>query len=352
MKLFRLGRQGNFRSMTLFHALARLGMEGLVLVEPNDHFVCLGYFDNATETVDFEFCTKQDLPVMRREVGGGVVLLGPGQLFYQLILRRGDPRMPLSVAEAYRNFSLAPIGVYRRLGMQVNYKPINDLVTAQGRKISGQGAADIGACFVFVGNILLNFDPWLMSRCVRVPDEKFREVLCGSLEDNLTWVGRELGSVPERNELERIIQDEFEKVIGPLEEGEIPSEAWELADSLACQFTSKEFIFMETPRKHSTIKIKEGTYIRFVVQQLADSFIRAEVKVDGGKIDRLFISGGSALVPESEFSLLSHALHGVDFNFACVSKEISVFFREHGLHPWGIQPEDLAFAIVGEREAL
>lgn len=263
MKVFRPGQQGNFRSMTVFHALARMGMEGLVLVEPDYPFICLGYFDNASAMVDFEFCARNNLAVMRRELGGGVVLLGPGQLFYQLILKRGDPRMPLGVREAYKKFSLAPIAAYRRLGIEVAYKPINDLVTAEGRKISGQGAADIGACFVFVGNILLDFDPWLMSRCIKVPDERFREKLRRSLEENLTWVARELGALPKREEVEEILKEEFSRLLGPLEDETIPPEVWEEADALARHFTSHEFIFTETGRRHPAIKIKEGTYLRY-----------------------------------------------------------------------------------------
>ena len=338
--------------MTVFHALARLGIEGLVLVEPDRHFICLGYFDDARAMVDFEFCANNDIPVMRREVGGGVVLLGPGQPFYQLIIKRGDPRMPLSVGEAYRKFSLAPIAALRRLGVEVFYKPINDLVTAEGRKISGQGAADIGPCFVYVGNILLNFDPWLMSRCIKVPEEKFRDRLCQSMEQNLTWVGRELGALPRSEEVERIVKEEFEHLLGPLEDDEIPLEVWEHADSLARHFTSKEFVFMETPRRHSAIKVKEGIYLRHGLYKSAGGLIRAEVEIENGRIENLAISGDFTFFSGSMFSSLSDALKGVDFDFGRVNQKVTEFLGNHLVQCRGINPEDFALAIVGEKGGL
>ena len=338
--------------MTVFHALARMGIEGLVLVEPDHQFICLGYFDDAKAMVDLEFCARNNLAVMRRELGGGVVLLGPGQLFYQLILKRGDPRMPLGVGEAYKKFSLAPIAAFRRFGIEVAYKPINDLVTAEGRKISGQGAADIGACFVFVGNILLNFDPWLMSRCIKVPDERFREKLRQSMGENLTWVERELGALPKQEEVETIVKEEFEALLGPLEDGEIPPEVWGQADRLAQYFTSEEFILVETGRRHSTIKVREGTYLRHGLYQADGGLIRVEVEIEEGKIEHLAISGDFAFFPKSMVPLLSESLKGVDFEFGRVTQKVSEFLGGHLIQCRGINAEDFAWAIVGEKGGL
>ncbi len=350
MKVFRLGKQGNFRSMTIFHALARSGIEGLVLVEPDHCFVCLGYFDDTKAMVNLEFCTARGLPIMRRELGGGVVLLGPGQLFYQLIIKRTNPRMPLSVMEAYRKFSSAPIAAYRRLGIQTFYRPINDLVTTSGRKISGQGAADIGACFVFVGNILLDFNPDLMSRCLKLAGETFREKVCQSMEENLSWVGKELGSLPNRSEVEDIVKEEFEEILGPLDDSEVPPSVWEEADRLAHHFTSEKVLMMETSRRHSTIKVKEGTHLRQGLCKSEAGLIRAEVKIEEGKIGNLSISGDLVSFPQGKIALLSDALEGVAFRFNPVKDKVTEFFKNHLIRCAGIHPEDFALAIVGDKD--
>ena len=349
MRLYHCGKQGNFRSMSLVHAMARKGMEGLVLVEPDHRFVCLGYFDDAEATVDFDFCVKNDLAVMRRETGGGVVLLGPGQLFYQLILKRENPEIPFRIEDAYRKFSAAPIMAYKRLGIEVSYEPVSDLVTNHRRKIAGQGAADIGPCFVYVGNILLDFDPELMSRCLKLPDEEFRRQVCRSMEKNLSWVGKELGGLPEREELYRLVAEEFARVLGPMEESETPADLWQEADELGRYLTSEECIFMESSRRHSKIKVREGTYLRHGCHKAAAGMIRANVEIEQGKIERLAISGDLALFPKSHCLQLSAFLRGVEFDFTNVVQGVADFLSEQLIDCPGVDPEDFAWAIVGEQ---
>ncbi len=102
MNIYKAGKLGNLRSITLFHAMARLGYEGLVITEPSDTYVSVGYFDKTQDIVDLARCEKLGIPVIRREVGGGAVLLHENQIFYQLILPRD--KVPFKVQEAYRIF--------------------------------------------------------------------------------------------------------------------------------------------------------------------------------------------------------------------------------------------------------
>jgi lipoate-protein ligase A len=49
-----------------------------------------------------------------------------------------------------------------------------------GRKIGGTGAASIGEATVMVGSFMFDFDTETMSRCLKVPSEKFRDKLKAS----------------------------------------------------------------------------------------------------------------------------------------------------------------------------
>jgi len=81
VKVYKLGRVGNLRSTTLFHAFARAGLYGLIIVEPDDTYLSLGYFDNLQQAVDLERAKTLNIPIIRREVGGGTVLLSRGKFF-------------------------------------------------------------------------------------------------------------------------------------------------------------------------------------------------------------------------------------------------------------------------------
>jgi lipoate-protein ligase A len=221
VKVYKLGRVGNLRSTTLFHAFARAGIYGLILVEPDDTYLSLGYFDNLQQVVDLEKAKTLNIPIIRREVGGGTVLLSRGQVFYQLVVPKS--LAPFKVEDAYRKFSQPVMETYRQLGIEVEYRPINDIITkGTKRKISGQGAGDIGKAFVFVGNILLRFNTQLMAELL---EKSFRKVL-------------------------------------PLEgEGEVPQEIFELADKLKEELTSEETLFEDTGRNHKLLKIREGVFL-------------------------------------------------------------------------------------------
>ncbi|RUM31285.1 MAG: lipoate--protein ligase family protein, partial [Aquifex sp.] len=88
MKIYKAGKLDNLLSITLFHAMARLGYEGLIITTPSETYASVGYFDKTQEILDLEKCRKLGIPVIRREVGGGAVLLHENQVFYQLILKK------------------------------------------------------------------------------------------------------------------------------------------------------------------------------------------------------------------------------------------------------------------------
>ncbi|MCX8059603.1 MAG: lipoate--protein ligase family protein, partial [Aquificaceae bacterium] len=233
----------------------------LILCEPADTYLSLGYFDKAQELVDLERCKKLGIGVIRRRIGGGAVLLGPGQVFYQLLLSKRE--VPFRVEEAYRKLSLPVIRAYARLGLEVEYRPVNDLLVKKNqRKISGQGAGDIGNLFVFVGNVLLRFDPDMMAELFALPDAQLREEVRQSLWENIGWLERELSESLDSWQVMETLLEEFRK------EWELevhfcpPSEAVERAHALREEMTSLEQLLEDTGRSHTSIKIREGVYVR------------------------------------------------------------------------------------------
>jgi lipoate-protein ligase A len=348
MKVYRAGVQENLRSITLFHALARLGYEGLLITSPAETFVSVGYFDSTAEILDLERCREKNLPVIRREVGGGAVLLDPDQVFYQLVMAKGSEGLPFRIEDAYRKFSVPVINTYRRLGILTEYRPINDIVVKHNqRKITGQGAADIGDSFVFVGGILLRFNTRLMAEVFRVPEEKFRDKLHRSLEENVTWVERETGLMPSREEVEDILIEEFSKVIDLEGEEDIPSDAIELADRLREEFTSEEVLFEETGRRHRTIKIREGVHVRNGIHKARGGLLRAEVHIWEGIIEEIRIRGDFTLYPRSAINDLERALIGIPFERGAIRKKLEEFFSGEVEFP-GVEVEDLLKVIYGD----
>jgi lipoate-protein ligase A len=109
MYVFDLGKLPGQQSMLIFHALARMGIEALVIVSPKIPLVSIGYFQDAEQEVDLQYCRESKIPFMRREVGGGATYLDENQIFYQLIWKKDNPKFPRAVHEIYPWFSEAPV---------------------------------------------------------------------------------------------------------------------------------------------------------------------------------------------------------------------------------------------------
>jgi lipoate-protein ligase A len=344
MKLNRLETVPWQDSQLLYHAQPRLGREGLNLLSPGSPYFCLGYFQDVEQEVDVDFCRENDIPIFRREVGGGAVYLDGEQLFYQLVIHKDNPLVPASKDAFYKKFLQAPIAAYRALGIPAEYKPVNDIL-ANGRKISGNGVAEIGNYIVFVGNLIVDFDYEMMSRVLRVPDEKFRDKVYKTLHDNLSTVKRELGFTPPREELWDLLAEKFTEILGPLEVVTTVDDEWRAkADELAAQFLTDEWLYQKRrPSVGREIRIRAGVEVRQKVYKATGGLIRATTEMQEGAIAAVSISGDFFFFPEEKLAELEMALVGVPVEE--VEQAIAAFYTEHGIESPGVTPADFAQVI-------
>ena len=314
MKLYNLGKVPWHESQLIYHALAHLGREALSLVSPAEPYVCIGFHQDVEQEVDLEFCRANNIPVIRREVGGGAVYLDGNQLFYQLILHKDDPMVPARKEAFYRKFLQPVIKVYRRIGIPAEYKPINDLI-AGSRKISGTGAGEMGDCVVFVGNLIVDFNYEMMVRVLKVPDEKFRDKIHKTLHDNLSTICRELGeeraSEWDEASLNRLLVEEFEKMLGTMEPG-FKDEALKVKmNELQTEMLSDEWLYQKGRRKHGRdVKIRAGVNVVHKIHKAEGGLIRADFEVREGNFGNVRLSGDFFCYPEGAIERLESRLEG------------------------------------------
>lgn len=291
MQLLQPADNSGILPITYFHALARLGEEGLILIEPARPFVSLGFFDDAPTTVNGDYCEKQGIPIMRRETGGGMVLLGPGQVFYTLVIKRPHAPIPSRVDEAYAHLSKAPIRVYRDLGIRATLRPINDIVTDDGRKIAGQGAGDINGYFCFVGSILIDFDIELMHRIVQLPNEDLRAPLKSTLTDHLTSITQETGKRPSVEAVKRGLAQAFAPLVGGLSEARTPQQLLAKAREVATELSAPETVLSDETEPTALFKVREGLYLCQRALKGPGGSILVSVTVREGHISAIDLSG-------------------------------------------------------------
>jgi lipoate-protein ligase A len=346
MLLFDLGKLPGQQSMLIFHALARMGIESLVIVSPQSPLVSIGYFQDAEQEVDLEYCKGSGIPFMRREVGGGATYLDENQIFYQLIWKRDNPRFPKAIQDTFPWFSEAPVETYRSFGIQAEYRAINDIVTKEGRKIAGEGGGNIEACMVFVGGVLLDFDYQAMSKILRVPDEKFRDKIFKSMEENLTTMKRELGTIPSREEVAAVLKERFERKVGRLEPASLNTEIIGKMEQLESWMTSEEFLYKKTPKIRKGVKIREGVEIFYGVHKARGGLVRTAEEISRRQIQNIAISGDFTFHPKEHLNGLEESLEKAPLEKDRLIEKVEAFCGEKGIESPGVDSEDFAMAIL------
>jgi lipoate-protein ligase A len=275
------------KSQLIYHALARLNEECLILTGTKQPYTCIGFAQDLRKEIDIDYCRKHDIPFFRRETGGGTVYLDENQLFYQVIVRRDNPLTPRLTEIFFRRFLKPVVKTLEHFGMKGRFVPINDLIVGE-RKISGNGGGEIGECKVLIGNLLLDFDFDIMANILNVPNENFKGRVLDSMKKNLTTIKSELGDVPPLKDLRKNLILEYEKLVGPLEPTTPDDVVLTLMKDLNKRFSEEKWLFQRVPKtKGRSVKIREGVMLYNRVFSHADWEVEMNLEVTEDKITDL-----------------------------------------------------------------
>lgn len=342
MKLYNLGSVPWDESQLIYHALAHLGEEALSLVSPATPYVCIGFHQDVDQELDVAFCRDNRIPVFRRDLGGGAVYLDGDQLFFQLILKKDNPAVPRRKETFYRKFLEPIIKVYRRIGIQADYKPINDVIVG-ARKISGTGVGEIGDCIVFVGNLIVGFDYDMMARILKVPDEKFRDKVHKTLMENLSTIRRELG--PEASaqwdevRLNTMMAEGFQNLLGPMEPCRKGRELEAKIKELRSWMKDDTWLYRKgKPVTERSVKIRAGVHVVHRMHKARGGLIRALFEVREGRFGHVQVSGDFFCYPEEAIQQLEAMLE--DRAPGEVETVLDRFYQERGVETPGIEKVD------------
>ncbi len=343
MKLYNLGKVPWADTQLIYHALATMGREGLSLVSPATPYVCIGFHQDIDQEIDLDFCKKNGIPVFRRDLGGGAVYLDGDQLFFHLILRRTNPSIPASKAAFYRKFIQPVVNVYRSIGIDAEYKPINDIIV-QNRKISGTGVGEIGDCVVFVGNLIVDFNYEMMARVLKLPDEKFRDKIHKTLSENLSTIRKELGRKKadawSEQRLNGLLAEEFEKLLGPMTSETPDTDLRTAMADVHRSLSTEAWLFQKGKRQIAgrDVKIRAGAKVVYRMHKAPGGLIRADIEIVEGCFGRVSLSGDFFCFPEAGIKWLESWLEGKPI--ADIGDLMQRFYEDKQIETPGIDTGD------------
>ncbi len=339
MKLYHLKQVSWLESQLIYHAQPRVGVEGINILAPREPYVCIGYHQDLGQEVDVDFCRAHNIPIFRREVGGGAVYLDGNQIFYQIVLHKTHPLARGNKTALYQRMLQPVAAAYTDLGVPAHYREVNDIITADGRKISGTGAAEIDDYIVLVGNLIADFDYQTMSRVLRVPDEKYRDKLFQSMRENLTTLKRELGRVLTWNEMVAPLVHRFAKLFGELEPAELPQTVDDEIAELKPRFLSEEWLYKKGKRQRDrAVKIATGVNIVRRVHKAPGGLLRATLEIKENCLHSVSLTGDFFCYPRGAITELEARLEGTAIEQ--LETIIAQFYADHEIETPGVAVAD------------
>ena len=344
-------------SQTVYHTIAE-AMERyddiantIIICWPESPAVCIGYHQIIEEEVDVEYCEKNKLPIVRRPLGGGAVYLDSGQLFYQVIARLDSKVIPKDVSGLYQKLLQAPINTYKAIGINAEYAPVNDIV-ADGKKISGNGAAQVGGARVLTGNLIFDFNFDEMVKILKVPNEKFRDKVASSLRERLGTIKGFLGEEPERQKVKKILIENFEKTLSVKfkRETEFLPKEQTINEELLVQYKDEKWLNIPQHRRTELmekrkVKISGSAQIYESVYKAPGGLVRIFMEIVDNDFKDVIISGDFSANPMNTPELLENALIGKLVHPKHIESAISVAYQENQIDIPGVTPDDFVKAI-------
>ena len=345
--------QDGYHMITSFLAVADYVSKGgpntLLVFSASRPFVNVGAHQEVWLEVNLDFTRANGITVVRRDVGGGTVVITPGELDYFIVVRADEA--PSTPGELYKKFLTPVVNVLRKLGVNASLRD-QDIVV-DGKKISGNGAMTYGKAVVVTGNILLDIDTDFIAKCVKVPEEKFRDKLAKDMRSWITTLKDQLGYVPPRDQIVKMLKEEFETELGlKFEEGNLTPEEITLWEKLAEEKKREEWVFYRDNRHrelHTERCVKINSRVALChLDYKARKLLRLTVRIVDGKVDEVSISGDFFIMSPPDFQdYLEDSLKGVKVEE--VEKKIDEVFAQKKPVVFGFTADDLKAAF---REVL
>ena len=356
-RLIELDALDGIETQTIYHAVG-LAMEKyddiidtVIICWPKNPLVCVGYHQIIDEEVNTVYCKRKRLPIVRRVLGGGAVYLDSNQLFYQLITLLDNPKIPRKIADLYRISLKAPIETYREIGINANYAPIND-IEANGKKISGNGAAEIEGARILTGNLIFDFNYNEMVKILKVPNEKFRDKVARNLTERLGTIKQFLENPPKKQEVKKLLIKNFEKFLDVkfTKKTDLSIKEKEINDYLKKYYTTDEWLNMNINRRsdllsHRKVKISASTKVYDSIYKAPGGLIRIFLEIFNNKITDIIISGDFSTKPLNAPELIENALKGSLINPKEYINALSRVFQKNKIEIPGVTIDDFVKSI-------
>lgn len=233
-------------------------------VEPS---VWIGYYQQADEDVDLDYCRQKNLKVIRRLNSGGAVYQDYGTFCYTAFFNKNDFFNRHSITETdelYSLFGKIIIELCNKMGVEANLSPVND-ITVGGRKIYGSAQLDWYSAFAHSGSILINVDKDNMQNALKPSNLKFIDKGFKTVKERVVNLSEVLNIPLEVDYVIDLFQNTFSQVLNvEFAEDRLSARELELANELYEQkYSQYDWTYNKTSQNTIVVsdKIASGVIV-------------------------------------------------------------------------------------------
>ncbi|MBT7082782.1 MAG: lipoate--protein ligase family protein [Candidatus Marinimicrobia bacterium] len=305
-----MGRIPGWQTQAVYHTVAELMTEEtpdtIIISQPSNPYVCLGFHQKLSETFDKEVCDEKEIPILRRKVGGGGTYLDSSQLFYQCVFHKS--RVPANSDKVYEQM-LTPVVNTLKHFFDVKAELVGSHeVEMNGKRVAGIGGGQIGDASIVVGNILFDFDFDTMASVWNVPNESFRELAKNAMKDHIITLD-DIGSMVKMDKLADQLIVEYESHLNcKLNPGGMTITEIERAGQVGAVLRSESFLNSmddgNGSSKRKPLKIARNVFIHYDEIEMDGLNLMGSFRVEDGMIHSVKLDIGNS---ELEATLVGKA---------------------------------------------
>jgi len=337
------GQRPAYENIALDNILLELKSEGKIpntirFLQFKPECVLIGYHQAVEQEVRLEYIQREGIDVNRRITGGGAIYFDEVQIGWEIIANR-ESFGNKSYEKITRIICESVAKGLQKLGINAHFRPRND-IEVEGKKISGTGGVFEGNAFLYQGTILMDVNLERMLKSLQIPVEKLTSKGIKSAEDRITWVKRELGRLPSKEEVFDAILQALKEELG-IEPywGELTKEELQLLEEKKDYFRSEEWIY-------HVKKAITGDEILYGIYRCPGGTFRVSVKVDfQTKVLRQVIINGDFFINPKRliYDLEAYLKHTPVQE---VEKKIREFFANRNFESVNLTVDDFVEAVM------
>jgi lipoate-protein ligase A len=306
------GKVDHLRSQSIYHGLgysfSTETPNTIVLAIPERPYICVGYFQDPTKELDLDYCSLNQLPIIRRQTGGGAVYIDNQQLFVQWIFN--PESVPQKVEQKFQNFVDPMIETYKFFGIDAYSYGGHD-VHVDGRKIVGTGAARIGEAEVITGNFIKDFDCTHMVGALNLPKDSMRNQVRTGMNEFITSLNSELEITPSFDEISEVYRRKCEQMGFEIFEDDFTDQEWSYVIDQEAKLASDQWTFEIKQKENDSrlIKINTAVWVAHTQYRAGNKTVEITLKTEENVLDYLSIGIDNKGPNESTRLVESHLLN-------------------------------------------